>query len=162
MTEPKQEFLHILEKFDNAILVTHGPTGSLRGRPMAIAGAEGSGELWFATGSDTGKVDELIHDPHVLITMQSPSRYLTVRGQAEIVQDREKIHELWKEPWRLWFEEGKDDPRLVLLHVRPDEAEYWDRSGLQGLKYAFQAAQAYVKGERATNVDRDQHGKVQL
>jgi general stress protein 26 len=78
------------------------------------------------------------------------------------VDDRGKVEALWKESWRLWFDQGKDDPRLVLLHIRPEEAEYWDRSGAQGLKYAAKAAKAYVKGERATEADRDQHGKVQL
>jgi general stress protein 26 len=162
MTDTKQDFLHLLHAFDNAMLVTHTPDGLFRGRPMAIAQADDDGGLWFATASDTGKVDELAHDDQVLVTMQSATRYLTVRGRAELVRDRAKVDELWSEHWRLWFDQGKGDPRLVLLHVRAEEAEYWDRSGLSGLKYAFKAAQAYVKGERGTSADQDQHGKVRL
>jgi general stress protein 26 len=162
MSESKQDFLSMLQKFDNGILVTHTPDGELRGRPMAVADADEDGGLWFATGSDTGKVDEIAHDARVLVTMQSPTRYLTIRGRAELVRDRSKVDQLWNDAWRLWFDQGKDDPRLVLLHVRAEEAEYWDRSGLRGLKYAFKAVRSYAKGERATEADQDQHGKVRL
>jgi hypothetical protein len=36
---------------------------------------------------------------------------------------------LWT-PWlKPWFQDGLDDPALVLLKVRVDEADYWDAPG---------------------------------
>ncbi|MBL6749220.1 MAG: pyridoxamine 5'-phosphate oxidase family protein, partial [Nevskia sp.] len=35
---------------------------------------------------------------------------------------------LWKPHQRAFFPLGPDDPSLVLLRVKPERAEYWERS----------------------------------
>lgn len=63
---------------------------------------------------------------------------------------------------RVWFED-KDDPRIVLIHVRSEEAEYWDVSGTEGVKFVLRAAKAAITGEKLKGHDDvDNHAKVRL
>ncbi|HKU43919.1 MAG TPA: pyridoxamine 5'-phosphate oxidase family protein [Polyangiales bacterium] len=161
----EQNFFEILKGFDTAMLVTHGSTAGLHARPMAIARAEDDGSIWFITGGDTPKVFELEKDSTILAVMQGEKKSLSVGGRAELSRDRDKIHELWKEAFRAWFK-GKDDPNIVLIKMTPVEAEYWDNSGLSGLKFALKFAAAYVTGKAMSHTgedaDVDEHAKVRL
>lgn len=161
----EQNFFEILKGFDTAMLVTHGSSAGLHARPMAIAQVEGDGAIWFITGGDTSKVFELEQDATILAVMQGEKKSLSVGGRAELSRDRQKIRELWKEAFRAWFK-GKDDPNIVLIKLNPAEAEYWDSSGLQGIKFALKFAAAYVTGQAmshsADDDDVDEHAKVKL
>lgn len=48
---------------------------------------------------------------------------------------------------KLWFPEGPDDPRLTLIVVDPDYAEFWDNGGLDKLEFLWEAGKAILKGE---------------
>ncbi len=56
------------------------------------------------------------------------------------------------------------DPELVLLRFVPFDAEYWDNSGAHGVKHAFEAAKAYLSGQKvdASDFDPEAHAKVLL
>jgi len=159
--DAKQHFLDILTDFDTAMLVSHASDRSLHARPMAIADLDSGGDLWFVTSSSSGKVDEILDDAEVAVTMQSSSRFLSLSGKASLHRDRELIAKLWKEPWKVWFPKGEDDPDIVLLKVTADDGEYWDNSGFSGLKYLFAAGKAYLKGERP-EVDLQVNQRVSL
>ncbi len=159
--DSREHFLELLKEFDNAMLVTRAQDGELRARPMAIADTERDGDLWFLTGIDAPKVDEIQADSNVNVSMQSKNRWLSISGRAEIVRDRALLAELWKEPYEVWFPEGQDDPNLVLLKVRATEGEYWDMQGGKGLKYVLDATRAYLSGD-TPNVDEEQSQKVNL
>ena len=47
-------------------------------------------------------------------------------GYAEVIKDRAKLEELWNPIAKAWFTEGKDDPEISILRVRPVDAYYWD------------------------------------
>lgn len=136
-------FRELVSKFRTAMFVTRGHDVALHGRPMAVAQVEEDGTLWFLTGLDTPKMSEITAHPDALVCMQNGNQFLTVNGHIEIVTDRSKVHELWNEAFRVWFN-GKDDPDIVLLRVDPRMGEYWDQSGLRGLRYAFRAARAFL------------------
>lgn len=161
----EQHFFELLKGFDTAMMVTHGNNVGLHARPMAIARVEDDGGIWFITGGDTAKVDEVRQDATMLAIMMNGSKSMSVGGNAELSRDRAKIAELWKESFRAWFK-GKDDPNIVLMRLNPSEAEYWDNSGLQGLKFALKFASAYVSGKSMRNdemnADPNVHGKVSL
>jgi general stress protein 26 len=97
-------------------------------RPMSTAQVDDEGNLWFLSASDSYKNEEVDYDPNVqLFYVNTPdSEYLTVFGKAYISTDRQKIDEVWKPLAKAWFTEGKDDPRITLLKVVPEEAYYWD------------------------------------
>jgi general stress protein 26 len=97
-------------------------------RPMSTAQVDDEGNLWFLSASDSYKNEEVDYDPNVqLFYVNTPdSEYLSVFGKAFISTDRQKIDEIWKPIAKAWFTEGKDDPRITLLKVVPEEAYYWD------------------------------------
>ena len=150
----------LLRDFDTATLVTHSPDGRLRGRPMTIASVENDGTLWFVTDRTSQKAAEIETDARVLVALQSSKRFLTANGEIALVDNQQKRHELWKDSYKLWFED-ENDPDIVLLRFSPTDAEYWDMAGARGLKYAFRAAKAYLSGETAKKEEEPEvHGKV--
>lgn len=160
--ESQEQMLHdLLEDFDTAMLVTHAPSGALHSRPMAVAKVDPDGDLWFVTDRSSGKMDDIHADAQVNVSMQGGGKFVSLSGQAQVVEDRAKVEEVWNEHMRVWFSAGKDDPRLVLLRVDAREGEFWDNSGLNAIKYLFKAGRAYLRGDRPTN-DRTEHGKVKL
>lgn len=156
--QQQHEFLSVLRSFEHAMLVTRDTEGGLRSRPMAIAETTESGKLWFISNVQSGKQDELAEDPDVNVAMQGGGRFLSITGRARVVRDSGKAEELWSEAQRVWFS-GPHDPDLVLIEVRPNAAEYWDGSGLNGLKYLFAEAGAIVTGRKLSDDERV-HGKL--
>lgn len=155
-----EHVLELLHDFETAMLVTRTADGAVHARPMSVADVEKGGTVWFVTDATSQKMVEIEQDPSVLIAFQDSRRYLTLRGDATVVRSPEKIRELWKESFKLWFD-GPDDPRLVLLKIAPRDAEYWDTTGIRGLKFAFRAAKAYLMGEPAKKEDDPEvHGKI--
>jgi general stress protein 26 len=161
-SEQARHFLSLLRKFNTAMLVTHTGEHGFHARPMAIAKVEDDGRLWFISGANTAKIHEIEIDSHVHITAQDgDSAFLTLSGRASLVVDREKIAELWKEPFRAWFPGGKDDPDLELISVMPERGEFWDSTGANRYRYLWEAAKAYVSGTTPDTEDGDMHGKVE-
>jgi general stress protein 26 len=159
----EDHFIELLHEFDTAIVITRSRDGTLHGRPMAIAEANDDGTLWFVTSVDSPKVLEIRDDSRGMISLQSSRRFVSINGHFELVADRAKVEELWKEPFRIWFDD-KSDPELVLLKFVPFEAEYWDNSGIHGMKNAFEAAKAYLKGQKVdpSEFDPEAHARLSL
>src|SRR5262245_27236434 len=151
----------LLADFDSTMLVTRTPAGELRSRPMAVAGVDADGLMWFMTERYSGKLEEIANDDHVNIAMQSKSKFVSVSGRAVVVEDARKVEELWSESWKVWFPGGKNDPSLVLLKVHGETGEYWDYSGASGIRYFIEAGKAYLSGTKPDVAgDPKVHGKV--
>jgi len=146
--DKQQKLIDVIEEFDHAMLVTHRPEGSLAARPMAVAQCQDDGELWFITDRHSEKMTDLEFDDEVVVTMQGSKKFVAISGKASVVQDREKLDELWQEAWKVWFPKGKSSPTIVLLKIAPVRGEYWDHAGLEGVKYLIQAGKAYLQGNR--------------
>ena len=155
----KEHLKSLLESFDTAMLVTEDGD-ELHARPMAVADLEEASTLWFVTSRETPKSYEIQRDRRVSVTFQSSARYVALSGVADLVDDRARIHRLWKPSWRVWFPNGADDPQLVLIRVTVTDAELWDNAGSKGIRYAFEAAKALLRREAPAPVE-GQHGRVQ-
>jgi general stress protein 26 len=162
--ETDDKLRELLKDFDSAMLVTRTTAGELRSRPMAVADIEPGGVLWFVTERHSGKIEEIARDSHVNVAMQSERKFVSISGTAVPVDDARKVAELWNEAWRVWFPGGKDDPTLILIKVHGDAGEYWDNSGVGGIKYLIEAGKAYLSGEKPREVEGDPqvHGKVRM
>jgi general stress protein 26 len=160
----RDHFRTLLKSYSNAMLVTCAKeNGDLHGRPMALAEATDNGELWFVSEVESKKIAEIASDPRVGVIMQSDMSWISVSGEAHIVRDRERVKALWQEQWRVWFPKGADDTDLVLVHVKPHRAEYWDNRGQKGLRFLFDAARHYLQGKKKEGVEEpEQHGTVDL
>lgn len=155
----RKEFLDLLRHFDAAMLVTERGR-QLRSRPMAVAESTDDGRLWFVTNVDSAKLEEITENPHVNVTMQAGGKFLSVSGTTRATRDAAKLDELWNDAMGIWFEKGRKDPELILLEVVPTYAEYWDRSGMEGVRFMFEAAKSAVTGETLDEDDAGAHGKV--
>jgi general stress protein 26 len=111
-----------------AMMTTIDADGALHSRPMHTMKPDAEGDLWFFTRRSAPKVGEVERDHAVNLAFADPKaqNYVSVSGRATIVTDQRKIDELWSEPLRAWFPNGKDDPEVALVRVRPERAEYWD------------------------------------
>ena len=147
----------IINGAHTAFFVSHTKDGRALGRPMATAElAEGVKELWFATDRTSGKVEELAADNRVFLGYSSASQWASVTGRAVVVDDREKIKALWSPIWKNWFQ-GPDDPKLTLIRVEPEEAEYWD--GGSGIVTMAKLAFTAVTGK---TVSPGEHARLKL
>lgn len=145
-----------------AMLTTVDDDGSLRSRPMMTQKAEFDGRLWFFTKSDSSKSSEIQREHRVNVSYSDPSSqvYVSVSGTARLLNDPDKIRELWTPAHRAWFPDGLEDPDLSLLRVDADKAEYWDAPSSMivqaiGFTKAMLTGKAY--GDEAAD-----HGKVTL
>ncbi len=111
-----------------AMLVTQDPNGQLHSRPMATQETEFDGTLWFFTRDESPKTRAIENDSDVNLSYANPddNRYVSVAGKASIVTDRAKIKELWTPGLKAWFPEGVDDPKIALIRVDVESAQYWD------------------------------------
>ncbi len=158
----RQQFMTLLESFDEAMLVTQREEGSMHARPMRIARIGAGGDLWFATAIDTEKVEEVQTTESCAVTLQRGRAFLAIAGLAEVVRDRALITEMWHESWRLWFPEGPSGASLCLIHVVPGNAEYWDNTGIKGLRFVLGATFAALRGRTPEAVGPEMHGRVSL
>jgi general stress protein 26 len=162
-SEEQERLRKLLKQFQTAMLITHAGDGQLRARPMAIAEVADDGRVWFITGTESAKAHEISRDTRVHIVCQNDhSSYVSISGRAALVHDRAKVVSLWREPFRVWFPEGKDDPNIALIEVQPESGEFWDSEGMNKIKYLFRAAKAYAIGVTPEIDEGIQHGRVQL
>ena len=152
-TRSIEQLKGLLEGIDFTMFTTVA-NGKLHSRPMSTQQFEFDGTLWFFTWSDTAKVAEIEHDRQVNVSYAKPSdqKYVSVSGSATLVHDRAKIKELWSPVHKAWFPKGPDDPRLALLKVEVDKAEYWDSPSsavmhLVGFVKALATGTEYEPGE---------------
>lgn len=161
---PKAErhFYELLRAFDTATVITRTRAGNLHGRPMAVADIADDGTLWFITNVDSTKVLEIRDDSRGMVSLQKDRSFATINGHFELVADRAKVDQLWKEAYRVWFD-SKREPELVLLRFTPFDAEYWDNIGTHGVKHAFEAMKAYLSGQKVdpAEYDPEAHARVQ-
>ena len=136
-----------ITKIETAMLVTAEQDGTLRARPMQALKLDGSA-LWFLTGSNSSKSSEIKNESHVNLSFadESSKLYVSVSGIATINRDRQKIEELWSEPFKAWFPEGKDDPNIAVIRVEITQAEYWDTPS-SPVVHLIGYAKAVVTGE---------------
>jgi general stress protein 26 len=97
-------------------------------RPMSVQQVDEAGNLWFLSANDSHKNEEIAMDRSVKLFFQGSahSDFMYITGKAVIVNDRNKIEELWEPIMKTWFTEGKDDPRISVIKFIPDEGYYWD------------------------------------
>ncbi len=126
-SEAETELHAILARFDVAVLLTHteDDPARLRGRPMRIAGLDEDDTVYFFAAIDSEKVREALAHDDAYVVVQSPGVQAVLHGRLAVTQDKERIDELWFEDEDLFFEAGKEDPRVCLLSFSPEDGDYW-------------------------------------
>lgn len=149
----------LTEGIDFCMLTTNDG-GVLRSRPMSTQQTDFDGDLWFFTSEDTHKVAEIENDNRVAVAYSNGGKniFVSISGKGSISKDKAKMEELWSPVLKAWFPEGLDDPKLCLLKVESEQAEYWEGSS-STLVQLFGMVKAIATGQEA---DYGENEKVRL
>ncbi|MDF2921877.1 MAG: ral stress protein [Paenibacillaceae bacterium] len=140
-TQANREALETIRKLikgiDTAMLTTITEEGIVS-RPMKTQDVEFDGDIWFLTKKDTSKYHEVLRNPKVNVSYADKS-YISIRGTAEIVENRAKVKEFWNTFYEKMLETSWEDPNVVLIKVSAETAEYWESGSLiKQAKFMFE------------------------
>src|SRR5699024_117574 len=90
---------------------------------------------------------------------QDSKDYVSINGEAKLVEDQAKLDELWSPIYNAFYEHGKEDENVQLIKVVPNGAEFW-RSGSGIISAAKMAAAAIQDGKTADNLG--ENGSVEF
>jgi general stress protein 26 len=142
-----------------AMVTTLGSDGALHSRPMAVPAHGFDGSLWFFTSFDSPKTGEVAAHPQVNAAFAEPKEgtYVSISGPGRVVKDPAKARQLWSPLLKVWFPGGVDDPRLALMQIEVEHAEYWDaESG--GMRVFLGLVKSVVTGRPP--LDLSEHKRI--
>lgn len=157
--EELQKFKDLIADVKVCMMMTKDANGKMSARPMSNAKVDEDGSVWFFTNEFSGKVAQISHENEIFLTYASPNAnsYVAFNAIATLEDDKNKIDELWTPAMNAWFAEGKDDPKILLIHATPIEAEYWDNTSSK-IIMLFHMLKASVTG----NYTEGEHAKLKL
>ena len=97
-------------------------------QPMTAYWEEETRTLWFFTYKDTDLAKAAGQEGKAaMFTFIDKDRHVFAcfGGPLHLHYDRERIDRFWNPVVAAWFPDGKDDPRLSLLHLKADSADVW-------------------------------------
>ena len=153
-----EDLYKLIEGMEVCMMTTRRFDGRLVSRAMQVQKRkQGTADLWFVTSSETHKLDELEAQPEVnLAFYNSKSReWVSVSGAATVMRNRDKIRELYKPDWKIWFGDeggerngGPNDPRIMLIFVEAHTVEYLKQDRPKPF-VLFEIARSLVTGKPA-------------
>jgi general stress protein 26 len=126
-----------------AMLTTLDPTGRLVSKPMATQDVEFDGDVYFIAH----KVRNIERDPRVNVAYSGSGSWVSLSGDAVVLDDPERLAELWDTFTDAWMEGGPENPENVLIKVTASSAEYWDTPNSKVVQ-VVNLVKAKVTGER--------------
>jgi general stress protein 26 len=148
-----------VKAINTAMLVTREDDGCLRSRPMRLLKIKGT-DLLFLTGYQSGISQETHQDKNVNVSFADEGKmvFVSFSGKGTVSKDPALIEELWQEPFKAWFPEGKKDPNIAVLRIAVDHAEYWDTPS-SPVVHVIGLVKAMVTGKPA---DPGDHEKLNI
>jgi general stress protein 26 len=138
--ELKEEFWKAL-KSDMTLMLGLADADNAHMRPMTAQCDGSHGPLWFFSSKDTELAKKVRRNHRAIasFTAKNHAVFATLHGTLSIDNDPEMIDKYWNRYVEAWYEEGKDDPKLVLLRMDLEEAEIWENASslMAGIKTLF-------------------------
>jgi general stress protein 26 len=121
-----ERLYHLLNGFETGLLTTLSPDGLMRTRPMTPQPHIPGVDLWLAVRRESAAVDDILAWPAVGLMYYRPTdrAYVSLSGEAEVVNDPERIRRFWRPSWRAWTACGPDDEGLLCIDVEVTHVEY--------------------------------------
>ncbi|MGZ8255647.1 MAG: pyridoxamine 5'-phosphate oxidase family protein [Burkholderiaceae bacterium] len=137
-----------LSKARFVMLTTLDADGGFYSCPMTLQQATGEAVLWFFTSTTTSTARNIERDQRIGVALMDDNNfYVSVYGTASLVNDRDKMRELWDAMVKAWFPQGVEDPHLTLVRLDVERGEYWDSDQNAMLKM-FAIAKGLAEGRR--------------
>jgi general stress protein 26 len=126
--EVREKLYDLAEDAKIAMMTTHNADGTLYTCPMTFQEKDAQGHLWFFLEKDCETARNLQANVNLSLGFSNPgdSEFVSVAGVGQLIEDRAMIEKLWKPVLKAWFPQGKDDPKIALLRVDPQNGQYWD------------------------------------
>jgi general stress protein 26 len=145
----------LIKEIPVAMVITHDGHGEdIRARPMAAHAAEEEGAIYFLTDVDSPKASEIEDSDTICLAFadNKTRKYVSVTGRADIIDDKNRIKQVWS-IYDKAFWSDENDPRIRLLRVTPESAQFWEGAGT--VVTALKLIAASVSGER-TNLGKNE------
>lgn len=153
----------LIEDIKFAMFTTRHGNGHLHSRPMTTQNShlDENSSLWFFMSRRSDAVADFSSDASVNVVYADPGAdsYVSVSGNAAVVDDLAKKQALWSKPTEAWFPGGPTDPDLALVEVRITHANYWDVKSSK-IVQLYAMAKAAITGKPPTGLG--EHGEVRM
>ncbi|WP_300078164.1 pyridoxamine 5'-phosphate oxidase family protein [Propioniciclava sp.] len=99
--------------------------GTLVSRPLSTQVAEDDGDVLFLVRKSSNVVRDIQAHPQVNVAYTSRSAWVSLSGEATVIEDRALIEQLWSTGASMFMEGGPENPDNVVLKVHGDTAHVW-------------------------------------
>lgn len=162
-TTRRAQLWELIKDIHFGMFTTRHANGHLHSRPMTTQNRaiDEDDSLWFFMSAGSETVADLLRDNQVNVAYADPAdqAYVSVAGQAEIVEDDAHKQALWTRANEAWFKGGPSDPDLTLVRVRIAHADYWDAPDNR-LVHLYDKAVSALTGEPPK--DKGERGRVDM
>lgn len=129
-------------------MLTHADEhGQLIAKPMATQDVDFDGTVYFIAKRTSDQVQDLQQRPSVNVAYAGEGAWVSLTGTALVLNDVDKLQELWDTFTGSWLEGGPENPDNVLIEVTGRSAEYWDTPGGGKVTQVANLVKAKVTGE---------------
>ncbi len=162
-TEAREKLSELIKDIKFGMFTSRHGNGHLHSRPMTVQNKQLDADncLWFFMSRRNDAVADLQTEPAVNVSFADPSddSYVSVTGNASVVEDARKKDELFSPMAKAWFPGGATDPDLALVRVDIVHAGYWDVEESK-IVQLYEMAKAAITGKPPT--DLGEHAEVKL
>jgi len=127
-SQAKSRVLPILEKNPFVSLATFGADDWPDVRVLLVAAYDGVDTIWFATGTESGKIAQLQKNPKAAIfgfDMEAMKEY-RLFGKVELLSDATSRRRIWRDDFIQHFPDGVDSPTMIVLRFNTDHGVFED------------------------------------
>lgn len=161
--QPRDILWRLVKDIKFSMFTTRHSNGHLHARPMTTQNKSMDDQdlLWFFISKKGGTVADLRADASVNITYADPGKdaYVSVSGEATVVDDIAKKTALWTAFSKPWFPDGPEDADLALVQVKIIHAHYWDVKDSK-IVQLYEMAKATFTGKPPKNMGTN--GEVRM
>ena len=163
LADDRAKLWDLIKDIKFAMFTTRHGNGHLHSRPMTTQNGkiDEDSSLWFFMSRRGEVVKDIATETAVAVVYADTDAddYVSVSGEARLVEDMAKKRQLWNKMTEAWFPQGVDDPDLALVQVSITHADYWEAKDNK-LTQLFKMAKASVTGKPPTDISK--HGRVQM
>ena len=121
--------------------------GHLISKPMATQEVDFDGTVRFIAERASEQALSITQRPDVNVAYSGSGAWVSLSGKARIVNDEDKLREMWSSFTDSWLEGGPENPNNIIIEVDGDTAEYWDSPGSSKVTQVANLIKSKVTGE---------------
>ena len=124
----------IIDSARSRTLITVDEDGKPQARTISVFPLEDDMVIWLGTSTRSRKVKQIKNNPNVMVFYYDTKghSYVSIAGQARLVNDPKKKAHYWKKSWTRYYPDPEKD--YILIEVTPERLEicsykyklFWD------------------------------------